>query len=113
MIALVAGAAFAAQPVRLTAAQKSAVESAVRGKLKDASSARFWPMHSALRDPGVVYVCGFVSARVQGGFGGRTPYIGRFEGTAFRVMLLGSDDEMKQAVYETCASLGLNLKAQR
>ncbi|MCW5773550.1 MAG: hypothetical protein KIT16_18045 [Rhodospirillaceae bacterium] len=98
-------------PVKLSKAQVRSVEAAVRGRLKDPGSARFDKVLAARRADGRVYVCGLVNARNSyGGYAGRSPFIGRFDGHRFIVISVTNEREMQAAVYQTCAARGMPMQ---
>lgn len=104
------------KPFQMTAADREAVETAVKSSLKDPASAQFGDMravYSATR-PRTVTICGAVNARNSyGGFAGAKPFLataGIGSGdrlTAVGVVGIGGDQDRTAALQIMCRREGL------
>jgi hypothetical protein len=78
--------------VTLTPAQVTAIQTAVRARLKDPASAAFGGIAAGSNSEGTIQVCGLVNAKNSyGGYNGMTTYAGDLRGTSFTFGGLGSE----------------------
>lgn len=104
------------KPVTMSAAQKAAVESAIRRSVKDPESLRFGMFVAGKSADGQVTVCGLFNAKNSfGGYVGNSAFMGTVSSGAkptfdFAPWWTGASDDHKSALI-TCDAHGLRLSA--
>lgn len=101
-------------PIQLSANQRNAVESGVRGAMKDPDSARFGSISASKSDKGVISVCGYVNGRNSfGGYTGEQPFIGVIIGQepklGFAVIDIASTETKVAAARSVCAQNNISI----
>ena len=99
-------------PSPLSAAQTSAIKSAVTAKLKDPGSVQFGTILAGREVNGrAITVCGLVNAKNSyGGYTGMTPFSGEFTSAdTFRVGGIGGVPEVSTAIFQVCSRQGMPL----
>lgn len=100
------------EPITLTPAQRKAVQTGLKTRLKDPDSARFGEFKAGRDGKGEITVCGYVNAKNSyGGYTGQKPFLGVLSqgSNHFVVAGIGGTDIETLSVQQVCARAGLTI----
>ncbi|MFD2112051.1 hypothetical protein [Thiorhodococcus fuscus] len=95
--------------ISLSKSQINAIRSSINSRLKDPYSSKFHTIRGAKKDK-AVYACGMVNAKnAFGGYVGKRPFLGIFDGSRFVVGGLASSDFEALQLLRRCSERGIDL----
>jgi len=96
-------------PISLSKSQINTIRSSINSGLKDPYSSKFHKIRGA-KIGNAIYACGMVNAKNSfGGYVGKRPFLGIFDGSRFVVGGVASSDLEALQLLRRCSEYGINL----